>query len=161
MLPDDGERQVAKLKSCFVHFYAGFACKSERDAPANLRTAPSLSAFGAILVALGSLSCGTSHAILQVTAPPTVVAGSPFSVTVTAMFAGKRDTMMDGPIHFTTTDKAATLPTLYQFTAADAGTHTFTDLMLVTPGNQSITVSDYDATPIAGSANIVVSAPSD
>jgi hypothetical protein len=28
----------------------------------------------------------------------------------------------------------------------------------VTPGNQTITVSDYDATPIAGSANIVVTA---
>lgn len=126
---------------------------------ANVRTTRSLSAVSVVLVGLGSLSCGTSHAILQVTAPATVVAGSPFSVTVTAMFAGKRDTMMDGPIHFTTTDKAAALPTLYQFTAADAGTHTFTDLTLVTPGNQTITVSDYDATPIAGSANITVTAP--
>jgi hypothetical protein len=77
------------------------------------------------------------------------------------MFAGKRDTMMDGPVHFTTTDKAAALPTLYQFTAADAGTHIFTDLMLVTPGNQTITVSDYDASPIAGNANITVTAPND
>jgi hypothetical protein len=77
------------------------------------------------------------------------------------MFAGKRDTMMDGPIHFTTTDKAAVLPTLYQFTAADAGTHTFTNLILVTSGNQTITVSDYDATPIAGSANIIVTGPGD
>ncbi len=117
--------------------------------------------MSAVLVVFGSLSCGTSHAVLQVAAPATVVAGAPFSVTVTAMFAGKRDMMMDGPVHFTTTDKAAALPTLYQFTAADAGTHTFTDLMLVTPGNQTITVSDYDASPIAGSANITVMAPSD
>lgn len=110
------------------------------------------------LAALFLLSCGSSHAVLEVTAPATVVAGSPFSVTVTAMYQGKRDTIIDGPIHFTTTDTAAQLPTLYVFTAADAGSHTFTDLTLVTPGNQTITVSDYDATPIAGNANIIVSA---
>ncbi len=104
-----------------------------------------------------SLSCGTpGHAILQISAPNSVVAGVPFSATVTAMYSGRRDTAINGPIHFTTTDTAAHLPTLYVFTAADAGSHTFTGLTLVTPGNQSITASDYDATPIAGSANIVV-----
>jgi hypothetical protein len=113
------------------------------------------------LAGLFLLSCGSSHAVLEVTAPATVVAGSPFSVTVTAMYRGKRDTIIDGPIHFTTTDTAAQLPTLYVFTAADAGSHTFTDLTLVTPGSQTITVSDYDATPIAGTANIMVSAAGD
>ncbi|SRR6266496_3047314 len=113
------------------------------------------------LAALLLLSCGSSHAVLEVTAPANVVAGSPFSVTVTAMYQGKRDTIINGPIHFTTTDTAAQLPTLYVFTAADAGSHTFTDLTLVTPGSQTITVSDYDATPIAGTANIMVSAAED
>jgi hypothetical protein len=70
------------------------------------------------------------------------------------------DTVIDGPIHFTTSDKAAALPTLYVFTSADAGSHTFDDLVLVTPGNQTMTVSDYDASPIAGTVNIAVLAPS-
>jgi hypothetical protein len=74
------------------------------------------------------------------------------------MYNGQRDTVIDGPIHFTTSDKAAQLPTLYVFTAADAGSHTFNGLTLVTPGNQTMTVSDYDATPIAGTVNIIVSA---
>lgn len=111
------------------------------------------------MAGLGSLSCGGSHAILQITAPSTVVAGVPFSATVTAMYDGKVDTIIDGPIHFTTSDGNAHLPTLYVFTAADAGSHTFTDLTLVTPGNQTMTVSDYDATPIAGTVNIGVTAP--
>lgn len=113
-----------------------------------------------VAAATASLSCGSGHAILQVSAPSTVVAGSPFSATVTAMYNGQRDTVINGPIHFTTTDQAANLPTLYVFTAADAGSHTFTDLVLVTPGTQTVTVSDYDATPIAGTTTIVVTAAS-
>ncbi len=58
------------------------------------------------IAGLASLSCGGSHAILQITAPSTVVAGVPFSATVTAMYDGKVDTIIDGPIHFTTSDEA-------------------------------------------------------
>ncbi len=109
-------------------------------------------------LALGPLACGTpGHATLVINAPSTVVAGVPFSATVTAMYQGKPDTVIDGPIHFTTSDPAAQLPTLYIFTAADQGSHTFS-LTLVTPGNQTMTVSDYDATPIAGTVNLVVTA---
>ena len=118
-----------------------------------------LSVFLAVMGGLLSLSCGSAHAVLQITAPATVVGGAPFSATVTALYQGKPDTMINGPVHFTTTDTAAHLPTLYVFTAADAGSHTFSDLTLVTPGTQTITVSDYDATPIAGSATIIVTAP--
>jgi len=122
------------------------------------KTVPLLRALPLLLLA----SCGTAgHATLQVSAPATVAANAPFSVTVTAMYNGQRDTVINGPIHFTTTDPAAQLPTLYVFTAADAGQHTFTDLTLVTPGNQTVTVSDYDATPVAGSTNIVVTSPAD
>jgi len=128
--------------------------------PVSSGTAPRwLGAISVALAGLASLSCGGSHATLQITAPSTVVAGVPFSATVTAMYDGKVDTIIDGPIHFTTSDGSAHLPTLYVFTAADAGVHTFTDLTLVTPGNQTMTVSDYDATPIAGTVNIVVTAP--
>jgi hypothetical protein len=135
--------------------YSTAAIRSDRGSIAALGWLASLSAIAAGLLAL---SCGSSHAILVVSAPASVVANSPFSVTVTAMYQGQRDTVINGPIHFTTTDTAAQLPTLYVFTAADAGSHTFTGLTLVTPGNQTITVSDYDATPIAGSANLLVSA---
>jgi hypothetical protein len=135
--------------------YSTAAIRSDRGSIAALGWLASLSAITAGLLAL---SCGSSHAILVVSAPASVVANSPFSVTVTAMYQGQRDTVINGPIHFTTTDTAAQLPTLYVFTAADAGSHTFTGLTLVTPGNQTITVSDYDATPIAGSANLLVSA---
>ncbi|HEY3974613.1 MAG TPA: hypothetical protein VGM18_16530 [Candidatus Sulfotelmatobacter sp.] len=123
----------------------------------KIRAKGLLRALSPVGAGLLSLSCGSGHAILLVSAPANVVADSPFNVTVTAMYQGKRDTIIDGPIHFTTSDAAAQLPTLYVFTAADAGSHTFTGLTLVTPGNQTITVSDYDATPIAGSANVVVS----
>lgn len=116
----------------------------------------SVGLFAVVLSAAMSLSCGSSHAILQVSAPASVIAGVPFSATVTAMYQGSRDTAIDGPIHFTSTDAAASLPTLYVFTAADAGSHTFTNLLLMTPGNQTMTVSDYDATPIAGNVNITV-----
>lgn len=118
---------------------------------------PELFSFFVVVIAAAiSLSCGSSHAILQVSAPSSVVAGVPFTATVIAIYKGSRDTAIDGPIHFTSTDPAAVLPTLYVFTPADAGSHTFTNLLLMTPGNQTRSVSDYDATPITGSANITV-----
>ncbi len=57
---------------------------------------------------------------LEITAPSSVVSGQPFNATVTAMYNGKRDTILDGPVHFTTSDNAANLPTLYVFTAQPA-----------------------------------------
>jgi hypothetical protein len=136
---------------------ARYARLSSRSARGGLGSR-SAAVLGVAMAGLALLSCGSSHAILEISAPSNVVAGVPFAATVTAMYNGKRDTVIDGPIHFTTSDQAAQLPTLYLFTAADAGSHTFTGLTLVTPGNQTMTVSDYDATPIAGTVNITVSA---
>jgi trimeric autotransporter adhesin len=146
---------VSDANAGFVRFQPRVSTRSALESLARQL----LFVFTVSILALASLSCGSSHAILEISAPATVVAGVPFSATVTAMYNGKRDTIIDGPIHFTTSDAAAQLPTLYVFTAADAGSHTFTDLTLVTPGNQTMTVSDYDATPIAGTVNIVVTAP--
>jgi hypothetical protein len=142
---------VSNVNSGFLRFFA----KSSR----NSARFGLLRALSVAMAGLVSFSCGSSHAILEISVPAAVVAGSPFTATVTAMYNGQRDTSIDGPIHFTTSDKAAALPTLYVFTAADAGSHTFTGLTLVTPGSQTMTVSDYDATPIAGTVNIMVSAP--
>lgn len=156
--PGIGEDSVSNAIARFVHFYARFSGKSACLGLRNVPAARLLCGFSVAVLGLVSLSCGSGHAILQISAPSNIVAGSPFSATVTAMYNGKRDTAIDGPIHFTTSDKAAQLPTLYVFTAADAGSHTFTGLTLVTPGNQTMTVSDYDAIPIAGTVNITVSA---
>jgi hypothetical protein len=92
-----------------------------------------------------------------VSAPTTSTAGAPFSVTVTAfdqysnIFTG-----YTGTIHFTSNDSQATLPADYQFTAADAGVHTFTNgVILNTAGVQTVRASAGAAT---GSANVTVNA---
>jgi hypothetical protein len=149
---------MPNLKAFFVRF-AGLSVKRARIGLGHPFTSRRLCALFIIAIGLACPGCGSSHAVLQITAPATVTAGVPFTATVTAIYNGQLDTIIDGPIHFTTTDKAAHLPTLYVFTAADAGSHTFTGLTLVTPGNQTMTVSDYDATPIAGTVSIVVTAP--
>jgi hypothetical protein len=149
---------VSNAHAGLVRFYSRLSDKSARMGLANILTARLRYGLSVAMVGLVSFSCGSSHAILEISAPSNVVAGSPFTATVTAVYNGKRDTIINGPIHFTSSDKAAALPTLYVFTAADAGSHTFTGLTLVTPGNQTMTVADYDATPIAGTVNIMVSA---
>jgi hypothetical protein len=102
--------------------------------------------------------CGTPHAILDFTAPSTAAAGSPFTVTVTVTIEGKRDTIINSHIHFTSSDPAAVLPSDYTFTPADAGSHTWTNgFTLMTLGNQTISATIFDATGISGSADVVVS----
>jgi hypothetical protein len=102
--------------------------------------------------------CATLHAVLDFTAPSTATAGSPFTVTVTATIDGKRDTIINSYISFTSSDPAAVLPSQYRFTPADAGSHTWTNgLILMTPGNQTISATIYDATGINGTAKVTVS----
>jgi len=79
-------------------------------------------------------------------------------VTVTVTIGGKRDTIINSHIHFTSSDPEAVLPGDYTFTPADAGSHTWTDgFTLMTPGNQTISASIFDASGINGSANVTVS----
>ena len=105
---------------------------------------------------LVTLSCASPVAYFVMNAPASAVSGVPFAVTVTAMVDGRRDTMYNTPVHFTSSDSAATLPIDYKFTAADAGSHTFTGIALKTVGNQSLTVTDVIAASITASANITV-----
>jgi hypothetical protein len=63
-----------------------------------------------------------------------------------------------GTVTFTTsdTDPGIVLPADYTFTAADAGVHTISGgVTLITPGDQTITVTDT-ASGITGSATITV-----
>ena len=105
-----------------------------------------------------TLGCGTPHATLEIAAPPTATAGIPFTITVTAIYEGKRDTVVNDVIHFTSSDSAATLPADYTFLPADAGSHTWPNgVTLRTPGSQTIAASLYMATGINGTATVTVS----
>ncbi len=89
---------------------------------------------------------------LGVTAPAGSTAGSAFSVTLTARDAyNNTATSYAGTVHFTNSDRAATLPGNYTFKAADQGVHTFAGLVLRKKGRQNITVTDTLNGSIAGS----------
>jgi hypothetical protein len=73
---------------------------------------------------------------------PATTAGVAHSFTVTAKDAfGNVTTNYAGTVRFGSSDVQAGLPTLYTFTASDAGTHTFA-ATLKTAGAESITVQD-------------------
>jgi hypothetical protein len=104
-----------------------------------------------------TFGCGAPHAILDFSAPSTATAGSPFTVTVTVTVRETRDTIINSIISFTSSDPAAVLPAPYQFTAADAGSHTWTNgFTLMTPGNQTISASIFDASGINGTTSVTV-----
>src|SRR5262249_23656426 len=78
-----------------------------------------------------------------ISAPSSVKAGVPFSLTLTVQDVyGNVVTGYTGTVRFTSADKSATLPPNYTFTAADQGVHTFTGLILRKRRNQKITITD-------------------
>jgi hypothetical protein len=112
----------------------------------------------AVVAASITSGCGNAHATLDFIAPSTAKAGTPFTVTVNVVYKGKPDTVINSHIHFTSSDPAAVLPSDYYFTPADAGSHTWTNgFTLMTPGNQTISATIFDATGINGTANVTVS----
>jgi hypothetical protein len=114
--------------------------------------------LGIIGLLMAAFGCGTTHAILHFTAPPTARAGTPFTVIVSVVYQGKPDTVIDSRIHFTSSDPAAVLPPDYYFAPADAGSHSWMNgFTLVTPGDQTISATIADASGISGSATIAVS----
>ena len=97
---------------------------------------------------------------LVVTAPASVAARKPFTITVTAV--DPYDNVATGflvTIHFTSTDGFASLPRSYRFTTADGGVHSFDKGMtLRTGGKQTIKATDKPARPVFGSVSVQVSA---
>jgi hypothetical protein len=93
--------------------------------------------------------------------PSTTAAGTASSFTVTARDAnGNISTGYRGTVEFTSSDPDAELPASYTFTAADAGTHTFSATLL-TAGTQSITAADTATSSINGTeTSITVQAAS-
>lgn len=152
------------LIKTFLRFSIWPSCKPRSLAQENKRAAlPPLGLCLALTVwTMGG--CGTPHATLQFAAPAHVTAGTPFTVTVTVLYEGKLDTVINTPIHFASSDRAAILPTNYSFTSSDAGSHTWTNgFVLATPGSQTIsgyiylTSNDSAQSGINGSATITVS----
>ncbi len=85
-----------------------------------------------------------------------VTADAVIPVVVTAVDAfGNTVTGYTGKVHFTSTDARATLPVDYTFTAADAGTHTFSvGLHTATPNGGAWSVSVVDSSLPASLATI-------
>lgn len=131
-----------------------------RFRPSGSRTARSARRLCLLITAVTismTFGCGTQHAILDFTAPATATAGSPFTITVTVTVGGTRDTIINSILSFTSSDSAAVLPKPYKFRSADAGSHTWTNgFTLMTPGNQTISASIFDASGINGTAGVTV-----
>jgi hypothetical protein len=105
-----------------------------------------------------SLAPGAA-ATLRVGAPARGTAGNGFAVTVTALDAfGNTATGFVGTVHLSATDGLANLPADYTFTAADAGIHTFTGLVLKTAGTQVVTAAAAGL-PTEGTGGVVSVAP--
>jgi len=151
------------FKDGFVHLDIWPYCKSENLAQENNRSAHPQCGLLLALTAWMMVGCGTPHATLQIAAPANVTVGTPFTVTVTVLYGGKVDTVINSPLHFTCSDPAATLPANYSFTPSDTGSHTWTNaFVLATPGSQTIsgyiflTSNDNEGSGINGSTNITV-----
>lgn len=97
---------------------------------------------------------------LQVTAPTAVSTGAPFALTVRALDASNNVvTTYTGTAHFTSNDGAAVLPADYTFTAADAGSHTFSATLARAGPQQSVTATDVAQPAVTGTALLAVQAP--
>ena len=73
-----------------------------------------------------------------IAAPPSVSAGVPFPVTVSAKDPYKNvATGYTGTVHFTSSDAQAGLPADYTFTTADAGVHVFNVTLETGGGSQT------------------------
>jgi len=88
--------------------------------------------------------------------------GNPFTVTVRA-----QDRYFNlvpgftGQVHFLSSDGSSVLPADYTFTAADGGSHTFTNgVTLFTVGSQTVSVYDTSS-PLQAQATVVVGPPPD
>ena len=93
---------------------------------------------------------------LVISGPSSVDRDDGFSITVSAFDAYLNyATGYTGTVHFTSTDRNASLPANFTFNAADAGTYTFT-VALKRLGEQTITATDTLTSSITGSLSVTV-----
>jgi hypothetical protein len=111
---------------------------------------------GSITVNVAPAANVATH--FAVSAPSAATAGTPFSVTVTALDQnGNVVPGYTGTVHFTASAGSHVLPADYTFTAADAGVHTFTGVSLGIAGAEMLTVADKVTPSVAGTAAVRVS----
>lgn len=86
---------------------------------------------------------GAVAAGLFMTITSFATAGQSFNATVRAVDAfGNNAADYAGTVTLTSTDAAATLPTPYAYGPTDVAQHTFTGIVLKTPGTQRVTATD-------------------
>jgi hypothetical protein len=108
---------------------------------------------------IGSTTITPAVTHFLVSAPAGSTAGTPLSVTVTALDQNNNALpTYTGTVHFASSDPSAVLPADYTFTAGDNGSHTFTSgVTLVTAGSQTVNVTDALTPSVSGSAAVAVS----
>jgi hypothetical protein len=95
---------------------------------------------------------------LLISPPATVSLGVPFSFTITALDRyGNTATGYRGTVHFTSSDRKASLPADYTFAAADNGAHGF-QATFNTLGSQTLTVADTVTLSLTSTVTLTVSA---
>jgi hypothetical protein len=101
-----------------------------------------------------SISVAAGPSRFSVTAPGIVIAGTAFSLTVTAL-DGSNNPVTDYPgrVQFTSTDRQAVLPSNSPLTSG-TGTATFS-VTLKTAGNQTITATDVVTAALTGTSNSI------
>ena len=142
------------------------SCTPLWSAPIGVATSPAV-ANGVVYVSSSSMNSelyafgfpAPTKTLAVSGIPSPTVAGVAHNVTVTAKDAhGNTATGYRGKVHFTSSDPAAVLPADYTFTAADAGTHTFS-VTLKTAGARSVTATDTATASITGSQSAIVVNP--
>jgi ELWxxDGT repeat protein len=128
--------------------------------PANLTVVDGVVYFtaddgthGVELWKVGAVTAG-----VRLVVPPTATAGEPFTVTVQAIndFGGI-DPNYRCTVHFASSDGMAALPDDYNFTADDAGSHTFIgQVTLFQAGVQALTVEDLQDAGLTDTGTILV-----
>jgi thiol-disulfide isomerase/thioredoxin len=102
-------------------------------------------------VEIGGFEVQNAVPIFALNLPNQLVAGVPFSLTVTALDANSRATLSDtGTIHFSSSDHNATPPVDYTFTAASNGVGVVS-VTLQEKGKVSITATDTLVSSLTGS----------
>src|SRR5262249_35808130 len=85
-----------------------------------------------------------------------VIAGSSFTITVTALDASNNlGVGYTGTVHFSSSDVQAGLPSDYTFLSTDKGVQTFS-ITLKTAGSQVLSIADTADSYISATANVTV-----
>jgi hypothetical protein len=130
--------------------------------PAQLGTADQRGVVRSGGVNIGAYQASATALVLA--APDTGEAGVPFDLTVTAVDPfGQVAVGYTGTVTFSTSDPDpnVVLPADYTFQPGDAGQVTFPGgVVLITPGQQTVTATDTANTTIAGTVAVSVSGPS-